>query len=256
MPKGAIVAIGGGSIGRKGPATTTPIDQAVIDLTGKKNPRALFLPTAQRDPEDYIQAFVTQYQKLGCQTDTLYLYDKMPSRSQIDNFLEEADLIYVGGGNALRMLNRWRQLGIDHLLCQAHARGTVLAGISAGAICWFTAGLTDCWHLDHNPATALVAKGLNLIPGLCNPHYHTETWRPDRVKQVLQKRPMISLGIDDNAALVVEDQEFSILTTQSEAWAYRTFWRQGHYYEERLPTRGHINSFDATLLVQYSENGI
>ena len=49
-------------------------------------------------------------------------------------------IIYVGGGNTLKMMRRWRRLGVDDLLRSAHSRGAVLCGVSAGAICWFDSG--------------------------------------------------------------------------------------------------------------------
>ena len=57
--------------------------------------------------------------------------------------IRQADLIYVGGGNTLKMMRRWRHLGVDRLLQQARKQGTVLSGVSAGANCWFQYGSSD-----------------------------------------------------------------------------------------------------------------
>ena len=70
-----IVAIGGGKIGQPGyPVETTKIDKEIIRLTGKKNPRLLFIPTASSDSESYFKVVKKHFGKrLGCKTDVLYL---------------------------------------------------------------------------------------------------------------------------------------------------------------------------------------
>src|SRR5690606_35502580 len=130
MHMGKIIALGGGEL-RKG--ATLAIEARIVELTGKARPRALFIPTASGGPENYVETFHAQYgDQLGCETDTLYLPAKRPAPDVIAEKIEAADLNYVGGGNTLRMMKLWRRLGVDALLRQAHARGTVLSGISAG----------------------------------------------------------------------------------------------------------------------------
>jgi aminopeptidase N len=63
----------------------------------------------------------------------------------LEGLFNQADVIYVGGGNTKSMLAVWREWKIDKLLKKAYNRGVVLAGVSAGAICWFEQGITDSW---------------------------------------------------------------------------------------------------------------
>jgi len=241
MP-GPIVAIGGGSIGETRTVETTEIDQEAIRLTGKAKPNVLFVPTAKRDKPEYIAAFQRHYgETLGATVKVLYLYENRPSNAEVKQLIDWADLIYVGGGNPLRMLMRWRALGVDKLLVQAHQKGTVMAGQSAGAECWFEFGLTDCWHLDHNPDTSQIIHGLGLIPGVCNPHYHTETWRVSRLKLLLEKRRLVGVGIDNCAALVVEDDQYRVVTSAPNAHVYRTEWVNDEYHDVQLPESGSMN---------------
>jgi len=66
-----IVVIGGGSI-RK--FDTISIDRRIVSLTKKRNPMALFIPTASSDSRRYYLAFQALYgKKLGCKTEPLYL---------------------------------------------------------------------------------------------------------------------------------------------------------------------------------------
>lgn len=139
-----IVAIGGGQIGRPGYSVeTTEIDKQIIALAKKKYPRVLFLPTASGDNTAYYETFKNHYGKnLGCITEVLKLYDK-PSKATIEDAIMNTDIIYVGGGNTLKMMTLCRRVGVDKIITAAGMKGTLLTGLSAGAICWFKSGLSD-----------------------------------------------------------------------------------------------------------------
>lgn len=134
-----LVAIGGGEIGQSGyPVETTKIDKEIIRLTGKRNPRLLFIPTASSDSKSYFEAVKKHFGKrLGCKTDVLYLIKEKPTRKEIEEKILNSDMIYVGGGNTLKMMKVWRKTGVDKVLKQAYNKGVVLSGLSAGSICWF-----------------------------------------------------------------------------------------------------------------------
>jgi dipeptidase E len=173
MPK-AIVAIGGGQIRTRG---TAPIDREIIRLSQKKNPRLLFIPTASSDSEKYwknIQEYFGDF--LKCETDVLFLIKEPPSPERIRSKILSADIIYVGGGNTLQMMRIWRRLGVDQLLVSAYENGTVLSGISAGAICWFDAGHSDSMSF-YNPRKwqYIKVRGLGLVNGIHCPHYNGMT---------------------------------------------------------------------------------
>src|SRR6185436_4250421 len=86
--------------------------------------------------------------------------------------VKEADLIFVGGGNTVAMVAVWREFGFDVALREAYEGGTVLAGISAGANCWFERYVTD------SIPGGGVREGLGWIRGTFCPHLDSETWRP------------------------------------------------------------------------------
>lgn len=164
MPR-AIVAIGGGEIRTRG---TAPIDREIIRLSSKKNPKLLFIPTASSDSERYWQRVRDYFSGfLKCKTDVLFLIKGRPSKAQIREKILSADIVYVGGGNTLFMMRVWRRLGVDALLRSAYEQGTVLSGISAGAICWFDSGDSDSMSF-YNPQkwNYINVKGLGLIQGI------------------------------------------------------------------------------------------
>jgi dipeptidase E len=137
----AIVAIGGGEIRTRG---TAGIDREIIRLSNRQRPSILFVPTASSDSERYWQRFREYFGGfLKCPTDVLFLIREMPTSEQIDRKISSADIVYVGGGNTLNMMRVWRRLGVDEILKAAYRKGAVLAGISAGAICWFESVHSD-----------------------------------------------------------------------------------------------------------------
>jgi dipeptidase E len=125
-----IVAIGGGEIGRNGcPIETEEIDREIIRLSGKKHPKVLFLPTASSHANEYWEIFQKYYgQKLGCQTDVLYLVNSNSSSKYLREKILGTDIIYVGGGDTKKMLEVWRKFGVDKLLEEAGKKGDLSQG--------------------------------------------------------------------------------------------------------------------------------
>jgi dipeptidase E len=137
----AIVAIGGGLIRTRG---TVDIDREIIRLSNRRRPKILFVPTASSDSERYWERFREYFGGfLNCRTEALFLTRETLPREQIQRKIFSADIVYVGGGNTLNMMRVWRRLGVDEILKAAYRKGAVLAGISAGAICWFESGHSD-----------------------------------------------------------------------------------------------------------------
>ena len=120
-----IIAIGGGRImvpkGQN--PQTLAIDKEILRLCHRKKPRFLFFPTASLDDEAYCERIKNHFgEKLGCRVETLLLYRQRPNAKVIKNKILNAGIIYVGGGNTLRMMNLWRQLGIDRLVNKARKK--------------------------------------------------------------------------------------------------------------------------------------
>ena len=124
---GKIIAIGGediekGDYEKYGPEIEIKgIDKEMIRLSGKKNPKILFIPTASNNSKRYIKAFEEWFGKLNCKTDVLLLENKSKEKDFKEKILS-TDIIYVGGGNTLRMMTIWRKLGVDKVLRLAFDR--------------------------------------------------------------------------------------------------------------------------------------
>ena len=229
-----IVAIGGGEIGRPGyPIETTKIDKEIVNLTKKKNPSFLFIPTASSDSESYYEVIKKHFGKrLGCKTDVLYLIDKKISRKEIKNKIFKADIIYVGGGNTLKMMKIWRKNKVDELLIQAYKKGIILSGLSAGAICWFRWGNSDSRRFTNPKADLIKVKGLGLIKALNCPHYSEEKDRKNDLKKMMGKTSGIAIAIDSCAAIEIVDGKYRIISSKRSANAYKVCWKRSKYKEE------------------------
>ncbi len=238
-----IISIGGGSLGRplKKPETTV-IDETIVKMSGKKHPRALFIPTASQDMPEYVAAFTKQYgDRLGCTVETLELYADRPSQKEIEARIKRADIIYVGGGNTMRMLKLWRKLGVDRMLIAAAKRGAVCSGLSAGAICWFREGNSDSLKYSNPKADYCRVKTLNLVDALLCPHYDGEKDRQPSLKKMMKKVSGVAIAVDECAAIVIEGDRYRVLTSKKKATVYRVYWKNGKYVKEEL-SEGKLSS--------------
>ena len=179
-----VVAIGGGEIGRPGTSIETrEIDEEIVRISGKKHPKTLLLPTASGDDSNYYETFSSYYGSiLGCLTDVLHLFRRELTPPEIERKVLHSDIIYVGGGNTLRMLKLWRRRGLDNILRKAGDKGVVLSGVSAGAICWFAYGNSDSRKFGSKRNRELIRlRGLGFLPWICCPHYDTLNQRENRL---------------------------------------------------------------------------
>ena len=232
-----IVAIGGGEIRTRG---TAAIDREIIRLSNKKNPRLLFIPTASSDSEKYWK-HVREYFGgfLKCRTDVLFLISERSSKEQIRKKILAADVIYVGGGNTLRMMRLWRRLGVDKLLKAAYEKGTVLSGISAGAICRFDSGHSDSMSF-YNPQKwkYINVKGLGLIPGIHCPHYNGMTRGVPRrrdFRDMIRKTGGVGIAMENNCAIEFIDGRFyRVVTSNKNARVYKVYKNGGEVVSERI----------------------
>ncbi len=234
-----IVAIGGGEIGSPGyPVETTTIDKEIIRLTGKKSPRLLFIPTASSDSRGYYETVHKHFGKrLGCRIDVLWLIKEKPSHKGIEQKVMTSDIVYVGGGNTLKMLRIWKSYGLDSILKKAWKKGIILSGLSAGSICWFRAGTSDS-RRDNDPDADLIkVSGLGFIPATHSPHYDVEKDRRPGLKKIMQKTSGVAIAIDNCCAIEFEDDTYRVITSKPNAKAYKVYWKAGKYHEEEIVKR-------------------
>ena len=164
-----IFAMGGGGFTME-PANPL-LDDYVLSLAQAKEPKILFLPTASGDTTPQINAFKARFSGRTCVAEHLSLFRLHETRIPLAELLPEQDILYVGGGSMRNMLAIWRAHQLDRMLVQAWERGTVLAGLSAGAMCWFQSGVTR----SSGPPQQI--EGLGLLDGSLSVHADGEPER-------------------------------------------------------------------------------
>jgi peptidase E len=173
------------------------------------------LPTASGDAENYIKRFYQAFEKLDSSPSHLSLFN--PPTRDLEDFILTKDIIYVGGGNTKNLLILWKEWGLDKILKKAWEQGVVLAGISAGSICWFEEGVTDSFGDNLEPI-----KGLGFLKGSNCPHYDGESERRPTYQKLIQDgRIQTGIAADDGVAVHFIDQEiFRIGSSRPNAKAY------------------------------------
>jgi dipeptidase E len=164
-----IFAMGGGGFTME--PNNPLLDDYVLSLSPASEPRILFLPTASGDTTAQINAFKARFSDRRCVAEHLSLFRLRESRRSLAETVIEQDILYVGGGSMRNLLAIWRAHGLDRLLLEAWRAGTVLAGLSAGAMCWFGAGVTR----SSGPPEAIA--GLGLLEGSLTVHADGEPER-------------------------------------------------------------------------------
>jgi peptidase E len=207
-----MVGIGGAG---ETPEQTERLFRFVLGLTGADRPRLLFVPTATGDQTETIATFYELRAHLA-QVSLLKTFPWPPA--ELRDYVLSHDAIFVGGGNTANMLAIWRVHGIDELMREAWERGIVLAGWSAGMICWFEHGVTDSFgpQLERMPC-------LGFLAGSACPHYDGEERRRPRYRELLGAGLPAGIAADDGVGLHYTGTALTeAVTCRPGAAAYRT----------------------------------
>ncbi len=204
-----LIAIGGGSLADK---TTAKIDKYVADLAkaraGERRAVGVFIGTASHDSMPYFNTFRKTYTsdfniKADC---ILSVYGEM-NEEKIKSKFEKADLIYIGGGDTLFMLDWWKKKGIFELVLDAYNRGVVIAGLSAGAICWFKKMYTDSQFVNGKDNYKYsICDGIGFLEGICCPHYEERISDFDREFASIDES--LAWGIEGDSCIVFKNGEY------------------------------------------------
>ena len=206
------------------------LDLYVLRQARTARPAVTFLGTASGDADSYLVRFYQAFSGYDCRPSHLPLFRRTP---KLRDHLLHQDIIYVGGGNTKSLLGIWCEWGLPALLREAWQEGIVLAGISAGAICWFQHGLTDSWA-----EKLAVLECLGFLEGSCCPHYDGEPERRPAYHNFLLTGDILpGIVIDDGAAIhFVEGAVHRVVASRPRARAYRVSVREGVVQEEPLET--------------------
>ncbi|HEX3174576.1 MAG TPA: peptidase E [Solirubrobacterales bacterium] len=228
-----ILALGGHDF------TSRPGDRAICELMLRlatvragRRPRICILPTASGDTSEMIDRFYAAFDERPCDLSDLSLFRLGRRPMALREHLLEQDLIYVGGGSLLNLLAVWEAHELSAILSLAWRNGVVLAGQSAGAMCWFEAGITK------SSGRAEPGAGLGLLHGSLCVHYNNEPDRRAAYLEAIADGMPDGYGLDDYAGLLWEGNGTpSAVTAQRGARAYRVASGEEGVIESPLPAR-------------------
>ncbi|WDL96703.1 peptidase E [Alicyclobacillus sp. ALC3] len=222
-----IIAMGGGGFSME--PDNPLLDQYVLRQSHKACPKVCFVPTASGDADGYVERFYASFQKLNCVPSHLSLF--RPPTNDLESFVLEKDVIYVGGGNTKNLLALWQDWGLDGILRSAWESGTVLAGVSAGSICWFEEGITDSFGTKLDRLSCL-----GFLPGSNCPHYDGESERRPTFHRLLQDgRIGPGLAADDGVAFHFVGNELKVtVSSRPDARGYRLSMGENGVLEEEV----------------------
>ena len=219
-----ILAIGGGGFGRnKSPYL---IEKYLLNLSEKEFPRICFLPTATGDNDAYIVRFYSVFSSLKCIPTHVEFFKRTVD---ISKHINNQDIVFVGGGNTKSMLAIWDNWGMSALLYDAYNKGVIMSGVSAGAICWFTNGITDSWDNELR-----ILPCLDFISGTCCPHYDEEPSRIPYVKKILiDKRVQSCISVEGGSAIhFIDGRPFQNVSFDNNKNSYNVYINANKIVEE------------------------
>jgi peptidase E len=219
--------------------TSRPPDRAVSELMlrlaterADGRPRICILPTASGDTSEQIGRFYAAFGERPCEPSDLSLIPHGRRPMALRDHLLAQDLIYVGGGSMVNLLAVWEAHDLSAILSLAWRQGIVLAGQSAGAMCWFESGITKSSGRPEAEA------GLGLLQGSLCVHYNNEPERRAAYLEAVTNGMPNGYGLDDYAGLLWEGGgPPSAVTARRGARAYRVTSSDTGVVESPLPAR-------------------
>ncbi|MFP7736251.1 Type 1 glutamine amidotransferase-like domain-containing protein [Priestia aryabhattai] len=191
-----IIAISGGGFSKEIPAY---IDEYIVkQVQNVSKIRICFIPTASNDAVGYINKF---YEAFSSYETTHILQSEMILKESKDKILNQ-DIIYVGGGNTQFMLSKWREYGFDDSIKLAYQNGTLLTGISAGAMCWFERCLSENKNNEYEEF-----EGLGILKGTFCPHYDDKIRKSAFDQWIVDQENLAAYTLCDSESLHFRDEK-------------------------------------------------
>jgi dipeptidase E len=189
---------GGFSMEPENPA----LDDYVLGLAGAPLPRICLLPTASGDGEAQIRQFHATFGARACESIHISLFRLGRRPIPLRETLLAQDIVYVGGGSMLGLLAVWRALGLDKILRECWESGVILAGLSAGAMCWFE------WGVTSSLGAPAPSPGLGFLNGSLSVHMDGEPGRLPVFREAIADGTIPpGYAADDGVALLFRGNE-------------------------------------------------
>ncbi|MGH1550571.1 Type 1 glutamine amidotransferase-like domain-containing protein [Leifsonia poae] len=206
---------------------------ALAEVRGRA-PRVTHINTAGGDQRHVEGAEVEAARAAGVDATHLRLFPH-PNLPDLREHLLSQDVIWVSGGSLVNLLAVWRAHGLDRLLADAWRHGVVLAGGSAGALCWHEGGTTSSF----GPGISAIPDGLGLVPGSLAVHYDSDpNRRPAHRRAIADGTLPDGYALDEGTGLVYRGRELVDVVAERPGVSVWRVERDGDGVREtRVPAR-------------------
>lgn len=204
-----LVIIGGGLL-RKG--ETLHIDKFIVKLSGKKNPKIIFIPIASNNLREYIKVFKKTYEKLGASVETIELSEDKKIDKNLKNQIVSSDVVYFGGGD-VDILKKWiNKKDFQEVIKSAYNKGVIISGLSTGAVVWYD------YFFEIVNDKPKIKKGIGWIKGLIIPHFKNDK----RTREIVSTRKTKDkiIGIEDNCAVYYQNENITSVVKNKKSNAF------------------------------------
>ncbi len=219
-----LVCIGGGEIPRYKdgillPYETKEIDEEIVRLSNKSNPKFLFISIASSHPEEYFEGIKKVYEKLGCIVSHLNINK---SYDDIKKDILNTDIIYIGGGNTNHLMEVLKEKEIDKILITAYENEIVCSGLSAGSYCWFNCNYDSI-------------EGMNIINAINCVHYdQKDEFAKEKLYNVIKEKGLTGYAIDNCVAIEFIDDNVKVIKSDNNKNAYKIVCTDNMVFEEKM----------------------
>lgn len=228
-----LMLIGGGDIGRSNTKyETKEIDEKIVKLSNKENPNFLFIGLASNFSDSYYKVIKDIYKNLGCKTGKIS-NKTLTHIEVVEEKIKNADIIYIGGGDTVKLVNILKENKIDKMLKEKLDTESVLVGISAGAISYLKSGLSDTEIINNISNNYVKVDGLGFIDYMFVPHFSSDSKKKKDLEKVLKNdKDSIALCTDNCAAIEIIDGHINVVKSDIKAKAYKAVYKDKLYLEE------------------------
>lgn len=222
--------------GRRCDVEYGPLAAYAVELAGVEGraPKIGYLATACGDQKARIAERMEAARLRGWQLNPLTCF-MMPNVDDPREYLLDQDVIWVDGGSVVNLLAVWRAHGLDEVMREAWEKGIVLAGVSAGSMCWHIGGATDSFGPDLRPVT----DGLGFLPYGNGVHYGVNPQRRELLQRMVAEGDFTDAYSSENGiGLVYRDTELvDVVSDRDEVYGWHTFNDGDEVVEEQLTPR-------------------
>jgi dipeptidase E len=179
------------------------IHSKIIELSKKAKPRLLYIHVSSKKIDDIIKTFN------DFDVD-LKIYEKL---SDVDN----ADIIYIGGGNTEETIINFKKNGLmDKLISVIDTK--IICGVSAGAILWFEKFYSDTYaYIDNSYGYNFkLLDGIGYFKGYISPHFN----EPGKEAFFDELDNNLGIGLENNTALFISDNSIDYILDRPKSAIY------------------------------------